>query len=302
MGLFGDILAPLKDIIHGLTYPVDEVKRIFGTIITITEQLIEQLISLVNEIENIFDGQKFIQIFITPFENAILTALNGIETLASLIFNYSSESFDDITQILEDPIKGVYAEIRRGIADLNSEYVDIMNKITPIPGRIVDTSLNDLNSFVDRIDNTVLLIQQEIKSMFSIVSAEGTDIKQDFVSFASNGITTISADINQTGTIAVQGTEALMQSVENRMKNESSAMDLFILIMVGLVVGGIISLYAITRINIITYLLSYYACHSSIHYFHRIVYIIYKNESNLDVPSSIIRGTYFDCCHHNLER
>ena len=62
MGFFSFALQPLMDIIHGLEAPVAEVERIFGTVIQITTDIIQQLIALVKELDSLFDEAKFIDI------------------------------------------------------------------------------------------------------------------------------------------------------------------------------------------------------------------------------------------------
>ena len=79
MGIFSFALQPLMDIIHGLEAPVAEVERIFGTVIQITEDIINQLISIVKELDNLFDEAVIRADIRHSIQNAILTALNGIE-------------------------------------------------------------------------------------------------------------------------------------------------------------------------------------------------------------------------------
>ena len=62
MGIFSFALQPLMNIIHGLEAPVAEVERIFGTVIQITEDIINQLISIVKELDDLFDEAAFEQI------------------------------------------------------------------------------------------------------------------------------------------------------------------------------------------------------------------------------------------------
>lgn len=247
MGIFGDILSPLKDIIHGLEYPVEEVQRIFGTLITITKDLIAELVQLVQNIENLFNVGTFTSIFVTPFQTAILTAVDGIDRITALIFNYGKEEFTDIKTELEDPIINAYGIVKSGISDLKAEYVKIINSITPVPTRILDSSTREVHVLLNHIDDDIGLIQQEIKSIFQVTSADATAIVRDFEHFASRGATALTVDVNRVGTIAVDDARDLLQSVENRFKNENSAVDALIAVMVVLAIGGIITLYLLTH-------------------------------------------------------
>ena len=168
-----DILAPLKDIIHGLEYPVEEIKRIFGTLITITKDLITELVQLVENIENLFNVGTFTSIFITPFKTAILTAVDGIDQITGLIFMYGQENFTDLKTELEQPIIDAYHLAKQGISNLKAEYVKIINNITPIPTRIIDGSTREVHVLLQRIDDDVGLIQQEIRSIFQVNKCRG---------------------------------------------------------------------------------------------------------------------------------
>jgi hypothetical protein len=247
MGIFGDILAPLKDIIHGLQYPITEVERIFGTVITITKDIINELVSLVTEIENLFNGAKFEELFVTPFKDAVLTALHGIDSLTALIFNYGQEDFADVKTVLEDPIKGVYALVSDSIHELHKAYTDIINHLTPGITRVMDNSMRDVHLVIARIDDDISLIKQEVKVIFRVTTAKATAIEQDFVGFAKNGVTTLQGDVNKVGTLAIGDASVLLHSIENRLKNESGAIDAFIGVMVVMFVVGVIGIYLATH-------------------------------------------------------
>jgi hypothetical protein len=247
MGIFGDILSPLKDIIHGLAHPVAEVERIFGTVISLTEGIITELVSLVGQLENLFDQNKFSEIFIDPFKNAIITSLNGIDTLSQLIFKYGSEQFDDIRQVLEDPSSNVYKRIHEGLAFLKQGYIDIVNNITPIPTRVIDASTRDLHSFIARIDNDIELIKREVKSIFRVTSSKSAEITQEFIQFARTGGANVSHDVNRVGSIVVDDARDLKASIDRRLANEHSALTLLVVIIVGFLIIGLIFIYTMTK-------------------------------------------------------
>lgn len=247
MGIFSFALQPLMDIIHGLEAPVAEVERIFGTVIQITEDIINQLISIVKELDDLFDEAAFEQIFVTPFKTAILTVLNGIESISGLIFMYGQEGFSDVTDVLQSSIQGIYSGIKDGLADMNAAYMYIVNNISPGPTRIIDGSLRDVNRLIDRVEADVDLLKQKVKNICQVTYAEATDIKQEFVGFAKGAASSLEGDVNRVGNIIVDDTKDLLHQATNRMKNENAVVDLFILLMIGIILLGIIYLYILTR-------------------------------------------------------
>ena len=224
------------DIIHGLEAPVAEVERIFGTVIQITEDIINQLISIVKELDDLFDEAAFEQILVTPFKTAILTVLNGIESIFSgLIFMYGQEGFSDVTDVLQSSIQGIYSGIKDGLADMNAAYMYIVNNISPGPTRIIDGSLRDVNRLIDRVEADVHLLKQKVKNICQVTYAEATDIKQEFVGFAKGAASSLEGDVNRVGNIIVDDTKDLLHQATNRMKNENAVVDLFILLMIGII-------------------------------------------------------------------
>jgi len=247
MSFLSSALSPIKDIINGLQAPIQEVERIFGAAISITEAIIQQLVALLKQLDSLFDGAVFADIFITPFKNAVLLAVDGLDDLTTLIFQYGQEGFTDITDTLETPIKDTYALFRKGVADLSKAYTDIMNDLTPEPSRILDSSLRDVHSFLDRIENDIALIKNDILVIFQVTHAKASDIEQEFVGFAKAGVTTLTTDVNRVGQIAIGDASAFLTSAQNRTKNESGAIDTFIALMIGIILIGIVGLLIVTR-------------------------------------------------------
>jgi len=241
------LLSPIHAIIHDLETPVEEVERVFGEVISDVKALIKELVALVEKAENLFNQAKFSELFITPFKDAVLLALNGIQTLQKLIFKYGEEGFDDVVDVLKEPIEGAYKLVKEGLAKLSDEYNVLVNKMEVLPGRVIDDSERFIHDAIERVDERIALVKQDIASVFAIVHAKGTEAKQDFVNFAKTAESHASYDINRMGTVLVDDVKALEQSVANRFKNENKAIDLVIVLIIGLVVMGLISLVFFTR-------------------------------------------------------
>ena len=247
MGLLSFIEAPIKDIIHGLEEPVEEITRIFGAVITITEDIIKELIALLGQIDNLFNASTFSSLFVKPFQNATMQAISGLQTLVSLIFSYGSEGFSDIGASLLTPMQDAYGLVKKGVADLKAEYIKLLNDFTPLPSNIIDDSSRELYAAVDKIDQGIDLIRADIAGMFNVVKAEGTSIAQDFEGFANTAVTSLSGDVNKVGAIAVDDLRDIETSVKNRLANESGAMDVFVFFIVGAIASAIIGLLFFTK-------------------------------------------------------
>jgi hypothetical protein len=247
MGPFSFIIQPLKDIINGIKKPIKEVENIFGEVIHITEDLVNELIGLVNDIEHAFNANTFSAIFIEPFKNAILLALNGLEKLSALIFHYGKEGFEDISESLLGAVHDSYGLVKKGLGNLKAEYVKAVNDMTRTVSLVVNDSTRGIHSAIDKIDQDIVLIQDKIKGMFSVIRAKSSEVKQDFTKFVSLARTDVSHDINLVGDVVVKDGTSLITNVENRFKNENAAMDLLLLIIIGAIISAIVALIFVTK-------------------------------------------------------
>ncbi len=247
MGIFSWAIAPIEGIIHDLETPVEEVTRLFGVVITAVKDIIQDLISLISQIEKLFDANKFAKLFVQPFNGALATAINGVETVASLIFKYNQEGFDDFTGELEQPIKDAYNLIHVGITGLCNEYTKLVNEMHPGPSRLIDDSSRELYATINKIDNGIALIKDDITRVFRVIRAEGTSIVGNFTGFANNAASTVATDVNRVGQIAVDDLRDFHQQTENRMRNENAAIDSFFLIIAGAIFISLLSVIVMLR-------------------------------------------------------
>ena len=103
--------------------------------------------------------------------------------------------------------------------------------------------LRDVNRLIDRVEANVDLLKQKVKNICQVTYAEATDIEQEFVGFAKGAASCLEGDVNRVGNIIVDDTKDLLHQATNRMKNENAVVDLFILLMIGIILLGIIYLY-----------------------------------------------------------
>ncbi len=254
MGLLDFIEAPIEGIIHDLTTPIEEVTRLFGVVISAVKDIIQDLISLLSQIENLFNANTFVQLFVQPFESGLMAAISGIDTLTSLIFMYGEEGFSDIGSTLSQPIKDAYSLVKQGVADLRDEYTELINEMHTGPSRMIDDSIRELHSAAEKIDDGIALIQQDIGSIFTVIKSKASSIigsakslGSEFITVAKNGVSTFSADINKVGSIAVDDLKDLKQAMQNRMKNESGAIDALFMVLIGSIVVGVFSFILMTK-------------------------------------------------------
>lgn len=247
MGVLNVLIQPLMEIINKLDVPIELVGKILGVLIKITKEAIQEIVDLINRIDNIFDVNKFAAIFIKPFEKATMSALDGIKTLASLIFKFGEEGFDDVKDALSAPIQDAYSLVRQSVQDLKARYTEFINDMGPTISRVIDDGKRDIYAAADKIDQTILLIQQDIKGLFTVARAKATDIKQDFESVASTAKTHFISDVNLVGTMMVNDTKDLDKSFQNRLKNEDAAIDLFWAFLFASAVSVIVGLVMLTK-------------------------------------------------------
>ena len=171
----------------------------------------------------------------------------------------------------------------------------IVNNISPEPTRIIDGSLRDVNRLIDRVEADVDLLKQKVKNICQVTYAEATDIKQEFVGFAKGAASSLEGDVNRVGNIIVDDTKDLLHQATNRMKNENAVVDLFILLMIGIILLGIIYLYILTRSTSLLVVSILATIEKTSPYLYSSIYSLVKNEANLDSHHYSINNTCSHC-------
>lgn len=253
MGLLDDILSPVKDVISDVETAVEQAIKLFGEVARFLEDIIRTIKQVIEEITTLFNLSKIEYMFIYPFKEAAFTALNDIKSLTDLAIRAGGEGknlLDDIIGDAEQSISAVIQKIKDGMSDFEDATSRLIQKIKDEAKNIsydvfasFDEAFNDIESFPSYLDD----FGKAVEKMFRIETRKTYKVITEFDDVVEKSIIKTKHDISSIGERTFQPLDKFKQTIESRIRSETSAFELLTLIFVGLIVGAVIGVYMITN-------------------------------------------------------
>ena len=230
------MLEPVTKIIHDLQTPIDEVEHIFGEVIAITEDIINQLIALVKSMENLFSASDFESVFINPLKSVVLELVNSAEALVALMQPPSLTGFAADAKVAVDAAYSVMAGIiNKLIADMSNLFQNVFVGVE----RGIFFTMTASQAVIERIENDIKIIKKNIANSIVVVHRDETNVVSKFEAVISKTTREVESSISKVGAITTQTLDGVYYNVKNRLANEQSAFDFLI---IGLVVSVLFSI------------------------------------------------------------
>lgn len=250
MGIFGDIIAPVKDLINGLEKPIHTVESIFGTIINMTEQVISDIRDMITDMENLFNAHNIETMFLYPFKDAALAAVKDVDTLYKLISSVSSPVVDGVEDTLMVPIKATYAMMRSGMRLMLTTLGTVMTKMEhdlQDATHVIQGDFARLKAVVQSIPVEITILGRKIGQELKVVAEDAFSVLPEIPDMLEKAGNTAFSVVRKTGTIVETDFSAVESSIKKRFDNESAVMDLFYLVVIGGIIAILVSVFMATH-------------------------------------------------------
>jgi len=253
MGLLGDILSRVKDVISDVETAVEQAVKLFGEVARFLEDVIRTIKQVIEEITTLFNLSKIEYMFIHPFKEAAFTALSDIKYLVSIAIRAGGEGkniLNDIIDGAEQSINAVVQKIKDGMSDFEDATSRLIQKIKDEAKNIsydvfasFDEAFNDIESFPSYLDD----FGKAVEKMFRVEVRKTYKVVTEFDDVVEKSVVQTKHDIASIGERTFQPLDKFKQTIETRIRSEGSALDLLVLIFIGLIIGAVIGVYMITH-------------------------------------------------------
>lgn len=247
MGILDIVLSPLKDIIKGLTEPVEAIKKIFGVVISTIEGIINLIEGLVSDIENLFNAQSIEETFLRPFKTATLVAVDSVEKIFELIKG-DLPSFKGFKRVIITPFEDAYSMVSDFMKSLHGEIESIITTMENYAGTLeteIFSRIKILVVSVESIPSELFEIGKKIKGSVEIESKKLIRVIPEIEMYAEKTITPLTKSIEHEVQMDIESFESVKKSIEARFTSENFVAD---------IVGLIVVLVFLALLALFTYL------------------------------------------------
>jgi len=250
MGIFDDIIAPVKDLINGLQKPIHTVENIFGEVIDMTEQLISSIRDMISDMENLFNAHSVETMFLAPFADAALAAVKDVETLYALISSVSSVVIDGVGDVIMTPIKATYNLMHRSMDAMLNTLGSVMKKMANDASTLTHKIHGDfarLKALIQSIPVEIGILGRKIRTELAVIGEDAFQILPDFPDMLEKDGNIAFSAVKKVGTVVAADFSGLEVSLKRRLDNESAVLDLFYLVVIGGILAVIVSIFMVTH-------------------------------------------------------
>lgn len=250
IGIFDDIVAPLKGLINDIQKPVDAVESIFGEIVQVTEQFIQQIMSMIESMRNLFNAQGVEVIFLYPFKDAALSALSSIDKLYQLMISVGAPIIEGTESTIMDPIDAVYASMRTAASAV---LVTVSNIVTQIKddfesmGHVIQGDFARLKALIDSMPVEIRILGRKIREELQVIGEDAFSVAMEVPDMSAKTGNLAFSSVRKVGTVVEADFTSLEASLKRRFANENAALDLLYLVIICGIIAVIVGVFMITH-------------------------------------------------------
>lgn len=260
MGFFDSLLAPIKDIINGIEKPVHEVIHIFGEVIKFTEDIIKGLVSMLQEIESLFNPQNLENFVTAPFKDAIKMFVDAILDLYKATTSAADFGADAAKDLLIEPIALAYKSLKDGLDNMMGKMdelmIDLKRKEIGFVGGF-HQELRTIGSLSSVLKDDVDSLKSKLKTSIAVHFREIFTLPSEFDAVAKRNALVKDKTVTHKNNVVVEDFKKITDSVKKRLENEHAVFDLMItLVILSLVITVGVIYMATKSIRIVIFLLA----------------------------------------------
>jgi hypothetical protein len=250
MGIFDDILGPLKDLIGSLTRPVKVIKKVLGEVVEFTEEIVESFEDMLATLRDLFNESHVETMFLSPFKDAAFTAISSIEKLLALAAKAGEPTTEGIEEILMAPILTSYTVMREALKLMGNafeSFITELNEKTISFPRGIHSEFSRVKSLIGSLPIEIKIVKSKIENEFRVKSNRAFAVLPDFPEVATTLGSNASGGVRSVGSRVAESFENIEHSIHQRLANENAVLDFFIIGIIILVIIVIASVFMITK-------------------------------------------------------
>lgn len=254
MTIFDDVVDPIKDafksIVKGVEAPIHVVESLFGTVIHMTEEFIQEVLSMIEDMRTFFNASNVEKMFFSPFKAAAMSVIGDVDKLYNLVIQASPPSAEGIKDDLMVTLNAAYTKMKSGMTSMVGQLGKLVTKLQQEGARVAHSIMEDFNrvkALLETFPTEIGILKRKILEEIKVIGEDAFSVLPDIPDMIEKEGANVFHAVQRKGEVIGADFTNFEASVKNRFTNENAAIDLFYLVIIGGIIAMLVSVFMVTK-------------------------------------------------------